>query len=43
MDQSRLVYKGLARVHAQHLMEAMSHNLYRSLGIIMPVHKNRYN
>ncbi|XOD67416.1 MAG: transposase [Flavobacteriales bacterium Tduv] len=28
-------YKGLARVHAQHLMEAMAHNLYRSRGIIM--------
>ncbi|XOD67523.1 MAG: transposase [Flavobacteriales bacterium Tduv] len=28
-------YKGLARVHAQHLMEAMAHNLYRAPGIIM--------
>ncbi|XOD67724.1 MAG: hypothetical protein ACMUEL_07350 [Flavobacteriales bacterium Tduv] len=25
-------YKGLDRVHAQHLMESMSHNLYRPLG-----------
>ncbi|XOD66703.1 MAG: hypothetical protein ACMUEL_01255 [Flavobacteriales bacterium Tduv] len=28
-------YKGLARVHAQHIMEAMVHNLYRAFGIIM--------
>ncbi|XOD67876.1 MAG: transposase [Flavobacteriales bacterium Tduv] len=28
-------YKGLARVHAQHLMEPMAHNLYRTPGIIM--------
>ncbi|XOD66786.1 MAG: hypothetical protein ACMUEL_01745 [Flavobacteriales bacterium Tduv] len=28
-------YKGLDRVHAQHLMEAMEHNLYPSSGIIM--------
>ncbi|XOD68177.1 MAG: hypothetical protein ACMUEL_02865 [Flavobacteriales bacterium Tduv] len=28
-------YKGLARVHAQHIMEAMAHNLYRSPGIII--------
>ncbi|XOD67603.1 MAG: transposase [Flavobacteriales bacterium Tduv] len=28
-------YKGLDRVHVQHLMEAMAHNLYRSPGIII--------
>ncbi|XOD66947.1 MAG: hypothetical protein ACMUEL_02695 [Flavobacteriales bacterium Tduv] len=28
-------YKGLARVHAQHLMEAMAYNLCRSSPIIM--------
>ncbi|XOD66746.1 MAG: hypothetical protein ACMUEL_01480 [Flavobacteriales bacterium Tduv] len=28
-------YKGLARVYAQHLMEDMVHNLYRSPCIIM--------
>ncbi|XOD66526.1 MAG: transposase [Flavobacteriales bacterium Tduv] len=28
-------YKGLARVYAQYLMEAMEHNLYRSPGVIM--------
>ncbi|XOD67955.1 MAG: transposase [Flavobacteriales bacterium Tduv] len=28
-------YKELARVHAQPLMEAMAHNLYRSLSIFM--------
>ncbi|XOD68087.1 MAG: hypothetical protein ACMUEL_09545 [Flavobacteriales bacterium Tduv] len=28
-------YKGLDRVHAQHLMEAMAHNLYRAPVIIM--------
>ncbi|XOD66799.1 MAG: transposase [Flavobacteriales bacterium Tduv] len=28
-------YKGLARVHAQHLMEVMAHDLYRSPGIII--------
>ncbi|XOD67246.1 MAG: transposase [Flavobacteriales bacterium Tduv] len=28
-------YKGLARVHAHHLMEAMAHNLYRLPGFIM--------
>ncbi|XOD67420.1 MAG: transposase [Flavobacteriales bacterium Tduv] len=28
-------YKGLARVHVQHLMEDMAHNLYRAPGIIM--------
>ncbi|XOD68248.1 MAG: hypothetical protein ACMUEL_07130 [Flavobacteriales bacterium Tduv] len=32
-DKAR--YKGLVRVHAQHLMEVMEHNLYRTLGIIM--------
>ncbi|XOD68273.1 MAG: transposase [Flavobacteriales bacterium Tduv] len=28
-------YKGLARVHAQYLMEDKAHNLHRSPGIIM--------
>ncbi|XOD67767.1 MAG: transposase [Flavobacteriales bacterium Tduv] len=28
-------YKGLFRVHAQPLMEAMVHNLYRFPGVIM--------
>ncbi|XOD67297.1 MAG: hypothetical protein ACMUEL_04850 [Flavobacteriales bacterium Tduv] len=28
-------FKRLARMHAQHLMDAMAHNLYRSSGIIM--------
>ncbi|XOD67112.1 MAG: transposase [Flavobacteriales bacterium Tduv] len=28
-------YKGLTHVYAQHLMEAMAHNLYRTPGIIM--------
>ncbi|XOD68281.1 MAG: transposase [Flavobacteriales bacterium Tduv] len=28
-------YKGLARVHAEHIMEVMAHNLYRSPGIVM--------
>ncbi|XOD67815.1 MAG: hypothetical protein ACMUEL_07940 [Flavobacteriales bacterium Tduv] len=28
-------YKELTRVHAQHLMEAITHNLYRARGIIM--------
>ncbi|XOD66852.1 MAG: transposase [Flavobacteriales bacterium Tduv] len=28
-------YKRLNRVHAQHLMAAMAHNLYHSPGIIM--------
>ncbi|XOD67830.1 MAG: hypothetical protein ACMUEL_08015 [Flavobacteriales bacterium Tduv] len=28
-------YKGLARVHTQHIMEAMVHNLYLVPGIIM--------
>ncbi|XOD66577.1 MAG: transposase [Flavobacteriales bacterium Tduv] len=28
-------YKGLARVHDQHLMEDMDHNLYRAPGIVM--------
>lgn len=28
-------YKSLARVHAQHVMEAIAHNLYRAPGIIM--------
>ncbi|XOD67449.1 MAG: transposase [Flavobacteriales bacterium Tduv] len=28
-------YKGLARVHAQRIMESIAHNLYRSLVIIM--------
>ncbi|XOD67068.1 MAG: transposase [Flavobacteriales bacterium Tduv] len=31
----KALYKGLTRVHAQLLMEAIAHNLYRSLGIIM--------
>ncbi|XOD66669.1 MAG: transposase [Flavobacteriales bacterium Tduv] len=31
----RAYYKGLARVHAQHFMEAMAHNLYCAPGIIM--------
>ncbi|XOD67043.1 MAG: hypothetical protein ACMUEL_03265 [Flavobacteriales bacterium Tduv] len=35
LDKERILYKGLARVHAQHLMEAMEHNLYYSLGIII--------
>ncbi|XOD66535.1 MAG: hypothetical protein ACMUEL_00275 [Flavobacteriales bacterium Tduv] len=29
------VLKGLARVHEQHLMEAIVHNLYRALRIII--------
>ncbi|XOD66497.1 MAG: transposase [Flavobacteriales bacterium Tduv] len=33
-------YKGLARVHAQHLMKAMSHNLYHSLALLYAVHNN---
>ncbi|XOD67503.1 MAG: transposase [Flavobacteriales bacterium Tduv] len=28
-------YKGLARVHSQHLMEVMAHNLYCAPGVIM--------
>ncbi|XOD66812.1 MAG: transposase [Flavobacteriales bacterium Tduv] len=28
-------YKGLAHVHAQPLMDTMSHNLYRAPGIIV--------
>ncbi|XOD67933.1 MAG: transposase [Flavobacteriales bacterium Tduv] len=32
-DKAR--YKRLSRVHSQHLMEAMAHNLYRYSGIIM--------
>ncbi|XOD67910.1 MAG: hypothetical protein ACMUEL_08470 [Flavobacteriales bacterium Tduv] len=35
-------YKGLARVHTQHLMEDITHNLYRFPGIIMAVHRNKY-
>ncbi|XOD68161.1 MAG: transposase [Flavobacteriales bacterium Tduv] len=31
----KIRYKGLARVHAQHLMDAIEHNSYRTLGIIM--------
>ncbi|XOD67581.1 MAG: transposase [Flavobacteriales bacterium Tduv] len=31
----KVAYKGLVHVHAQHLMEDMVHNLYRSLGIII--------
>ncbi|XOD67749.1 MAG: hypothetical protein ACMUEL_07515 [Flavobacteriales bacterium Tduv] len=32
---SKAGYKGLARLHAQHLMEAMADNSYRTPGIIM--------
>ncbi|XOD67249.1 MAG: hypothetical protein ACMUEL_04560 [Flavobacteriales bacterium Tduv] len=43
MDMERFV-TGLARVHAQYLMEeAMVHNLYRILVLLCTVHKNRYN
>ncbi|XOD67257.1 MAG: transposase [Flavobacteriales bacterium Tduv] len=35
LNQVKLRYKGLARLHDQHLMEAMVHNLYRAPGIIM--------
>ena len=28
-------YVGLAKTHTQHLLEAMSYNLYRSPGIVM--------
>ncbi|XOD66654.1 MAG: hypothetical protein ACMUEL_00985 [Flavobacteriales bacterium Tduv] len=31
----KAVTNGLARVHAQHLMQAMAHNLYSSPGIII--------
>ncbi|XOD68271.1 MAG: hypothetical protein ACMUEL_08205 [Flavobacteriales bacterium Tduv] len=31
----RARYKGLSCLHVQHLMAAMSHNLYRYFGIIM--------
>ncbi|XOD66794.1 MAG: transposase [Flavobacteriales bacterium Tduv] len=31
----KICYKGLARVHAQHFMEAMDHNLYRTPDIII--------
>ena len=28
-------YVGLAKTHAQHIMEAIAYNLYRTLGIIV--------
>ncbi|XOD68252.1 MAG: hypothetical protein ACMUEL_07310 [Flavobacteriales bacterium Tduv] len=34
-ESGKARYKGLARLHVQHLMEAMAHNLYRSPGIII--------
>ena len=31
----RARYKGLAKVHGQHVLEAIAHNLYRSPGLVM--------
>lgn len=34
-DSKQARYRGLAKTHTQHLMEAMAYNLYRTPGIIM--------